>query len=146
MAYFLSKIHNKGEIAFVDDNFPHEYLFVASNHSLWFAYIANLYLATGRLPQHLSSRKKQNIVTLNAIYSWVGCDLFRTRPNRIILRCVQEDTMFNILKAFHDETCGGHFADKRKTYKVLHLGYYWPTLFNDSKKYVKSCEKCQRMG
>ena len=31
-------------------------------------------------------------------------------------------------------------------YKVLHLGYYWHTLFKDAKTYVKSCDSCQRMG
>ena len=40
----------------------------------------------------------------------------------------------------------GHFADKRTTYKFLHLGYYWPTLFRDAKNYVKSCDSCQWMG
>jgi hypothetical protein len=50
------------------------------------------------------------------------------------------------LKECHDEPCGGHFADKRTTNKVLHPGYYWPTIFRDAKKYVRSCDKCQRMG
>jgi hypothetical protein len=54
--------------------------------------------------------------------------------------------MFDILKACHDDPCGGHFANKRTAYKVLHLGYYWPTLFRDAKKYVRSCDSCQRMG
>ena len=50
------------------------------------------------------------------------------------------------MKACHDEPCGGHFADKSIAYKVLYLGYYWPTLFRDAKKYVRSCDSCQRMG
>ena len=64
----------------------------------------------------------------------------------IIRRCVREGETFDILKSCHDEPCGGHFADKRTAYKVLHLGYYWPTLFRDAKAYVKSCDNCQRMG
>ena len=54
--------------------------------------------------------------------------------------------MFDILKASHDEPCGGHFVDKRTTYKVLNSGYYWPTFCKDAKTYVKSCDNCQRMG
>jgi hypothetical protein len=46
----------------------------------------------------------------------------------------------------HDGPCGGHFVDKRTTYKVLHQGYYWPTLFKDAKIYVRSCDNYQRMG
>ena len=26
------------------------------------------------------------------------------------------------------------------------MGYYWPTLFRDAKRYVQSCDSCQRMG
>jgi hypothetical protein len=29
---------------------------------------------------------------------------------------------------------------------VLHLVYYWPTIFQDDKRYVRSCDSCQRMG
>eukprot|EP00253_Pinus_taeda_P005959 PITA_05959 len=54
--------------------------------------------------------------------------------------------MPDILKACHDEPCGGHFANKRTTYKILSLGYYWPSLFNDAKQYVKRCDSCQRVG
>ena len=25
-------------------------------------------------------------------------------------------------------------------------GYYWPTIFKDAKRYVRSCDTCQRMG
>ena len=36
--------------------------------------------------------------------------------------------------------------DKRIAYKVLRLGYYWPTLFRDAKKYIRSCDSFQIMG
>ena len=54
--------------------------------------------------------------------------------------------MLEILKACHDEPYGGHFADKRTTYKILHLGYYWPSIFKDAKEYVKRCDSFQRVG
>jgi len=72
--------------------------------------------------------------------------LYKTRPNLIIQRCVREDEVPEILKACHHEPCGGHFADKITAYKVLLLGYYWPSLFKDAKEYVKRCDSCQRMG
>eukprot|EP00253_Pinus_taeda_P036172 PITA_36172 len=54
--------------------------------------------------------------------------------------------MPEILKACHDEPCGGHFADNRTTYKILSLGYYWPSIFKDAKEYVRRCDNCQRVG
>ena len=38
------------------------------------------------------------------------------------------------------------FCDKRTTYKVLHSGYYWPSIFKDVAKYVKGCDNFQIMG
>ena len=68
------------------------------------------------------------------------------RPDLIIRRCVREDEILEILKYCHDEPCGGHFSDKRTTYKILLLGYYWPSIFRDTKEYVKRCDSCQGMG
>ena len=54
--------------------------------------------------------------------------------------------MTDILHACHDRPCRGHFSDKRTTYKVLHSGYYWPSIFKDAAKNVKGCDSFQRMG
>jgi transposase InsO family protein len=54
--------------------------------------------------------------------------------------------MQDIFRACHDGPCGGHFADKRTTYKILQSGYYWATIFKDAKKYVANCDDFQRMG
>ena len=29
---------------------------------------------------------------------------------------------------------------------ILQIGYYWPTIFKDAKKYVQACFSYQRMG
>eukprot|EP00253_Pinus_taeda_P020955 PITA_20955 len=42
--------------------------------------------------------------------------------------------MLDILKACHDESCGGHFADKMTAYKILSL------------EYVRRCDSFQRVG
>ena len=54
--------------------------------------------------------------------------------------------MTDILHACHDGPFGGQFFDKRTTYKFLHSGYYWPSIFKDAAKYVKGCDSFQRMG
>ena len=64
----------------------------------------------------------------------------------MIRRCVQEDEIPEIIKACHVKPFGGNFSDKRTTYKILHLGYYWPSIFIDAKEYVKRCDTCQRVG
>ena len=58
---------------------------------------------------------------------------------------MREDEIPDILHACHDGPCGGHFADKRTTYKILHAGYYWPSIIKDSAQYVRSCDSCQHL-
>jgi hypothetical protein len=96
VAEFLSQIKNEDDDIPVDDNFPYEHLFSLSVNTPWFADVAN-YLATRKLPSHLSPHEKRKIITQSANYSWVGHDLFRTGPDLIVHRCVQEDEVPKIL-------------------------------------------------
>eukprot|EP00253_Pinus_taeda_P020271 PITA_20271 len=58
----------------------------------------------------------------------------------------EKGKLFSRALACHDGTCGGHFVDKRTAHKVLRMGYYWPSIFKDAKKYVRAYDSCQRMG
>eukprot|EP00253_Pinus_taeda_P023927 PITA_23927 len=136
---FSDMLNDSLEI-FMDDFTPY-----VSAHSPWYADIAN-YLVAGKLPSHLSHREKRKIIQQSALYSWISGCLFHTGLDQEIRRCIREDEVYDILKAFHDGPCGGHFVDKTTTHKVLRMGYYWPSLFKDAKKYVRACDSCQRMG
>jgi hypothetical protein len=59
---FLSRLIHTGDNTPVDDNFPDENLFAISTYIPWYADVAN-YLVTGKLPQNLSSREKQRIIS-----------------------------------------------------------------------------------
>lgn len=76
----------------------------------------------------------------SARYTWLNGYLFYISFDLIIRRCVRQNEILEILNPCHDESCGGHFIDKRTSYKVLNLGYYWPSIFKDSKIYVKKCD------
>lgn len=73
---------------------------------------------------------------------WHDDCLYHTGPDLVIKRCVQEDEMHEIFKSYHDDPCEGHFVDKRTTYKILHSGYYSPTIFKDANKYVANYDDC----
>lgn len=103
-------------------------------------------MARGKLFAYLFPSEKRRIIQISALYSWVNDELYRTGSDLIIKRCVREDELPNILKACHDEPCGGHFVDTRNTYKILHLGYYWSSIFKDTREYIKRCDRFERMG
>ena len=64
----------------------------------------------------------------------------------MIKRCIPENEMRAVLLHCHSWECGGHFSAKRTIEKVLQSGFYWPTLFKDAHSFMKTCDRCQRIG
>lgn len=62
--------------------------------------------------------------------------LFKCGQDYVLRRCIRQDEVFNILRAYHDEPSGGHYSKKRIIHKVLETRYYWSSLHKDVKKYV----------
>lgn len=113
-------------------------------HTPWYADLEN-YLAANKIPSHFSPKDKRLLVEKSFNFSWIGDSLFYTGRDQILRRCVREDETYDIIHACHDEPCGGDFAAKRTTIKILNAGYYWPTLHIDAAKYTRKCDRCQRM-
>eukprot|EP00253_Pinus_taeda_P035092 PITA_35092 len=103
-------------------------------------------VSTPQFLPHLSSKEKSKIMTKSAPFIWIGGNLFKLGPDHILRRCVREEDVFDILLICHDGPCGGHFAAKRNSFKILQAGYYWPTLHQYVKRYISQCDRCQRMG
>lgn len=43
----------------------------------------------------------------------------------------------------HEGSCGNHLGGKVLAPKVLHKGYYWPTLIQSAPEYSKKCSSFQ---
>jgi len=69
--------------------------------------------------------------------------LFWKNPEGILLNCLTMNETNNIMREFHAGDCGGHLYLKSTANKILMVGYYWPSLFADVKKFVVSYHKCQ---
>ena len=55
----------------------------------------------------------------------------------------QKDIITKILQEAHDNHTSGHLG-RDKTYERIARTYYWPRMSKDVKKYVSTCESCQR--
>jgi hypothetical protein len=95
VADFLSRIPQDITDIPMNDNFLDENFFAVAAKTPWFADTTN-YLATRRLPTHLSPPQKKRIIQQSAYYSWVGSDLFYTSHDMIIRRCIREDEIPDI--------------------------------------------------
>lgn len=52
----------------------------------------------------------------------------------------------DILSHYNRGPTGNHFQANGTAQKSLNSGFYWPTLFQDAKRYVLNCNSCQRTG
>ena len=80
----------------------------------------------------------------NTNFAIIANKLYRRGIDGILCRCVDYTEVPDILKACHDNACGGHFSGRLTRQKILRAGYYWPTLFADAEAYAKKSDACQR--
>eukprot|EP00253_Pinus_taeda_P021759 PITA_21759 len=69
--------------------------------------------------------------------------LFRQNYDSILLRFLEKPEAQKVLQELHDGPAGGHFGADTTAHKIIHVGYYWPTLFRDTHEYVRKCRSCQ---
>ena len=61
----------------------------------------------------------------------------------VLLRCLEKPEVEKVMQELHDVPVGGHFEGNTIAHKILHAGYYWPTLFKDAHDYARKCKTCQ---
>ncbi len=70
--------------------------------------------------------------------------LYWEYPGGILLDFINEIQMPEIINEFNRGICGGHQAWKATAYKILRVGYYWPSLYQDTCTMVRTCLECQK--
>ncbi len=67
------------------------------------------------------------------------------KADRIVKQLVVPDTLKNdIMVSYHDSLLAGHQLEGfDRTYHLIRLKYYWPTMYSQTKQYVASCKICQ---
>ena len=63
------------------------------------------------------------------------------REIKLILQKIVNRSRKNCSKKLDDA-----LSAYRTAHKVLQSGFYWPTIFKDARKFVLSCDECQRIG
>eukprot|EP00253_Pinus_taeda_P022398 PITA_22398 len=101
------------------------------------------YLKNGYAPPNLSYKNKRAIRLKAKNFIIIDDVLFRQNYDSVLLRCLEKPEAQKVLKELHDGPAGGHFGADTTAHKVIHAGYYWPTLFRDAHEYVRKCRNCQ---
>ncbi|XP_065017743.1 uncharacterized protein LOC135644202 [Musa acuminata AAA Group] len=76
-------------------------------------------------------------------YFEMGGRLYKRSFTYPLLRCLEPNEARTVLVEVHEGVCGEHIGGQTLAHKILHQGYYWPTICQDAKVYVQRCGSCQ---
>ena len=158
-ADYLSRMRGDPAPADLNDEFPDEFpdliggyrdkeisVFQASSGRISSYSEIRDFLYSGSLPPGLNREEKSIFVHNAGPYTLVKDILFKVGADEKIRRCVEEDEKQTIMYALHFGPSGGHFAAGVTVTKIRDQGYWWPSMGKDVRKFVQSCDQCQRSG
>ena len=102
------------------------------------------YLKDGSLLEGKDEARKLRVRL--ARYVLLNEVLYKRGFSQPYLRCLSLDEANYVLREVHKGACENHSGAKSLIHKVVHAGYYWPTIQADAKAYVKVCDQCQRFS
>ena len=126
----------------ISEELPNSHLFTISSNDPWYGDIL-LYLRTQKFQPTITRNKRRRIRHHASRYLLIGDVLYRRGIDTVLRRCLTHEEAEQVLNDCHSGACGGHFSGMATAQKVVHAGYFWPTLFTDCINAVKHCHNCQ---
>jgi Integrase zinc binding domain len=111
----------------------------------WYGDFAN-YLAAGIFPPEMTIQQRKKFKTDVKHYFWEESYLFKIGIDGIFRRCIPSEEVSDILYQCHSSALGGHASFSKIAVKILQCGFFWPTIFKDTRAFVLAYDKCQRTG
>ena len=102
------------------------------------------YLEEGSLPSNKNEARKLRRHAVRFLL--LDGILYRRGHSMPLLRCVSKEQSKLLLEEVHEGFYGDHAGGQSLSKKILRQGYFWPTMNEDSKEYVRKCDKCQRFA
>ena len=99
------------------------------------------YLQHGRLLD--DKRHKTEVRRRAARFIYYMDTLFCCSFDGLFLRCLGEEEAKQALEEAHSRICGAYQSGPKVHFRIKRMGYYWPTMVQDSMECAKKCEACQ---
>ncbi|XP_072060454.1 uncharacterized protein [Arachis hypogaea] len=100
------------------------------------------YLRNGTIPEEIQEKNKFRRQA--SFFTLMNNSLYRRGYSRPLLRCLDRAEADIVLSEAHEGICGIHCGARSLARKVLRAGFYWLTIWDDSRQKVRSCDKCQK--
>jgi hypothetical protein len=63
-----------------------------------------------------------------------------------VRRCIPTTEGMKIIKKCHATPYGGHYGTFRTHVKIWQSGFFWPTMYHDTRDFIQKCRRCQMHG
>lgn len=77
-----------------------------------------------------SQRRRFKIHAQN--YTEIDQVLYRRNHDGVLLICIPMAKKVDLIEEFHSGASNGHFSRYTTVGKIIHVGYYWPTIFKEA--------------
>jgi hypothetical protein len=114
-------------------DFPVQFLETGDWRADIFNYLKDLARGAPRKIQHKAMK-----------YVLIGDDMFYRTLEGLLLKCLGPTEANQLLHEVHEGAFGTHQSTHNMKWLIRRSGYYWPTMLEDSFKYYKVCQACQR--
>ena len=91
----------------------------------------------------LTKDDRQRIWYQSQPYYITSDSLYCVSVDSVLHRCLMVEEAERVLNDCHSRACGGHMFGYTTTQKILHAGYFWPSIFKDCILVVRKCHECQ---
>ena len=105
------------------------------------------YLTDFTFPENLLPNQQALIKRKARFYIIINGLLYKKNkenPQRPF-KVVKQSELREILHHTHSDPLAGHFS-LEETYRRIKLRFYWPQMYDDVRRYVQSCDECQKRG
>jgi hypothetical protein len=105
------------------------------------------YLLSQQIPNQFSRQQMQQLIKQSENYCIQHELLYKKdkKSSATLYRVIHKDELPALLYMMHNNPTSGHFATDAMFQKIR-TRYYWPQYYEDIRKYVESCDSCQRRG
>ena len=105
------------------------------------------YLNHQQTPDYFDNQQKRQLIKQSSNYTLNNNLLYKvhSKSNQKLLRVPTKSELPALLYMMHNDPTSGHFATDTMFQKIKER-YYWPQYYEDIKRYVESCDACQRRG
>ena len=139
IAYHLScmPITNMQDLP-INDFIRDDMLLKVTDSKPWYANMVN-FMVSGYVPQEDNKKK---LLYESRRHLWDNSYLYRLCSDGLLRRCVPTAKVIQIIEKCHSAPYGDHYGIFRTQAKIWQSGFYWPSMYEDTRNFIRRCRKC----